>query len=312
MVEVAVLLMAYGTPNSEEEIAPYLTDIRHGRPPSPDAVEELKQRYRRIGGHSPLLEITNAQASALQEKLNANGLNAQVYVGMRHWHPYVKEAAKKIQSDGQKKLVALVLAPHYSQLSIDGYKQALAEATSGLSVQVDFVESWCENPIFHQAVAEKSRVALRKFPSSVSVDVVFTAHSLPERILEANDPYPSQLRASSQAVAELLGLKHWSLAYQSAGMTSEKWLGPDLMEALGSHRIGPNILIIPIGFVSDHLEILYDIDLKAQEFAKDHGLKLIRTESLNASPTLISALADVVRQRVASSEQPFTEDRENA
>ena len=155
VVEVAVLLMAYGTPSSEEEVAPYLTDIRHGRPPSPEAVEELKQRYRRIGGRSPLLEITNAQASALQEKLNADGLTARVYVGMRHWHPYIKEAAQKILHEGQKKLVALAMAPHYSRLSIGGYKQALDEAISGSSVQVDFVESWCDNPVFHQAVAEK-------------------------------------------------------------------------------------------------------------------------------------------------------------
>jgi ferrochelatase len=263
-------------------------------------VEELKQRYRRIGGHSPLLEITNAQASALQEKLNEEGLIAPVYVGMRHWHPYIKEAAQKILHEGQKKLVALALTPHYSRLSVGGYKQALDEAFSGSSVQVDFVESWSDNPVFHQAVAERSRAALSKFPLSVNIDVIFTAHSLPERILETNDPYPSQLQASSQAVANLLGLDHWTFAYQSAGMTSEKWLGPDLEQELGSHRIGSNILIIPIGFVSDHLEILYDIDLKAQEFANDHGLKLVRTESLNTSPTFIKALADVVKRRVAS------------
>ena len=300
VVEVAVLLMAYGTPSSEEEVAPYLTNIRHGRPPSTDAVDELKQRYRRIGGLSPLLDITNAQASALQEKLNADGLVARVYVGMRYWHPYIKEVAQKILDEGPKKLVALILAPHYSRPTIGGYKQALDEAISGSSVQVEFIESWCDNPVFHQAVAEKSRDALSKFPSSVDVDVIFTAHSLPERILETNDPYPSQLQESSQAVADLLGLNRWSFAYQSAGMTSEKWLGPDLMQELESHRIGSNILIIPIGFVSDHLEILYDIDLKAQEFANDHGLKVVRTESLNASPTFIKALADVVKRRLAS------------
>ena len=293
------MVMAYGTPSSEEEIAPYLTGIRHGRPPSPEAVEELKQRYKRIGGHSPLLEITNAQASALQEKLNADGLRARVYVGMRHWHPYIKESVQKILQEGQKKLVALALAPHYSRLSIGEYRQALDEAISRSPIRVDFVEGWSDNPVFHQAVAEKAREALSKFPSAANVDVIFTAHSLPERILESNDRYPAQLRASSQAVADLLELNRWSLAYQSAGMTGEKWLGPDLAQELGSHPMGSNILIVPIGFVADHLEILYDIDLEAQEFANHHGLKLVRAESLNASPTLIRALADVVKRRVA-------------
>ena len=298
MVGLAVLLMAYGTPSSEEEVAPYLTDIRHGRPPSQDAVEELKQRYRRIGGHSPLLEITNAQASALQEKLNTDGLTARVYVGMRHWHPYIKEAAEKILHENEKSLVALVMAPHFSRLTIDGYRQALDEAVSGSSIRVDFIESWCDNPVFHQAVAERARDALSKFPPSANVEVIFTAHSLPERILETNDPYQSQLQTSSQAVAELLGLSRWAFAYQSAATTGEKWLGPDLIETLGSRPFGSNILIIPIGFVADHLEILYDIDQEAQTFANDHGLKLLRTESLNTSPTLIRALTDVVKQRV--------------
>ena len=181
---------------------------------------------------------------------------------------------------------------------MDGYRRALNEAIAGSSVRVDFVESWCDNPVFHQAVAETAKNALSKFPPSANVEVIFTAHSLPERILETNDPYPSQLQESSQAVAKLLGLSRWSFAYQSAGMTVEKWLRPDLIETMGSCPFGSNILIIPIGFVADHLEILYDIDQEAQKFANDHGLKLIRTESLNTSPTLIRALADVVKRRV--------------
>lgn len=297
LAEVAVLLMAYGTPRSDDEIAPYLTDIRRGQPPSREALEELKQRYRKIGGRSPLLEITNTQASALQQKLKEDGVQARVYVGMRHWHPYINETVPQILGNGHERLVALPLAPHYSQISIGGYKQALEKALSNSKIRPDFVESWYDNPVFHEAVAEKARSALEKFPAPKEVDVIFTAHSLPERILKTGDPYSSQIQASIQAVANILGLSHWSLAYQSAGMTNEKWLGPDILEELKLRGTGSSVLIVPIGFVSDHLEILYDIDVKAQEFAKSRGLRLVRSESLNASPTFIRALAEIVKAR---------------
>jgi ferrochelatase len=290
--------MAYGTPSSEKDMEGYITDIRRGRKPSLDAVEHLKDRYRRIGGRSPLLEISNAQALALETTLNAQGVNARVYVGMKHWHPYIGEVVPGIASEGFHRIIALALAPHYSQISIDGYKRALDSAlTATGNLQADFVESWHDNPIFHRAVAEKVMVAMAHFPKSAEVGVLFTAHSLPERILEQNDPYPSQLRSSCQAVAVLLKLDRWSFAYQSAGQTGEKWLGPDILESLqemSQRGKVVNVLVVPIGFVADHLEILYDIDVEAQEFAKTHGLDLMRTESLNTSPTFILALADIV------------------
>jgi ferrochelatase len=295
---VAVLLMAYGTPNSDDEIAPYLMNIRRGQPPSPDAVGELKQRYRKIGGRSPLLEITNRQASALEQKLNEDGFQASVYVGMKHWHPYINETVPEILRNDHERLVALALAPHYSQISIGGYKQALDKALSDSKIRLDFVESWYDNPLFHEAIAEKARDALNKFPVPEQVDIIFTAHSLPERILEKGNTYSSQVQASSQAVAHILGLSHWSLAYQSAGMTNEKWLGPDLLEELKSRGTGSSVLVVPIGFVSDHLEILYDIDVRAQGLANSRGLTLVRSESLNASPTFIRALAEIVKARV--------------
>jgi ferrochelatase len=301
LVGVAVLLMAYGTPRSDDEIAPYLTDIRRGQPPSPEALNELKQRYRKIGGRSPLLEITNTQASTLQQKLNEDGVQARVYVGMKHWHPYINEIVPQILRSGHERLVALPLAPHYSQISVGGYKQALERALSNSKIRLDFIESWHDNQLFHEAVAEKAKNALNKFPVPEAVDVIFTAHSLPERILETGDPYSSQIQASSQAVASMLGLSHWSLAYQSAGMTKEKWLGPDVLEELKLRDMGSSVLIVPIGFVSDHLEILYDIDVKAQEFAKSRGLRLVRSESLNASPTFIRALAEIVKARASAS-----------
>jgi ferrochelatase len=301
MAGLAVLLMAYGTPNSLDDIEPYLTDIRRGRKPSPETVEDLKDRYRRIGGRSPLGEITRAQASSLEQKLASEGMKTRVYFGMKHWHPYIREVVPQIINDGFERIIGLVLAPHYSQISIGGYKGALQEAviaSSGLGV--DFVESWYDNPVFHRAVQEKIQIALNQFSTPEKVELLFTAHSLPERILQTNDPYPAQLQSSSRAVANLLGRQQWSFAYQSAGQTQEKWLGPDILDFLREHghRIGASgLLVVPIGFVADHLEILYDIDVEAQDFARSNDLNLRRTESLNTSPTLVSALAQIIQRR---------------
>ncbi len=293
--------MAYGTPSSEDDIALYLTDIRRGRKPTREAVEELKERYRRIGGHSPLLDITNAQASALEKTLNQEGIMARVYVGMKHWHPYIREVLPKVVNDGFHWIIALVMAPHFSQISIGGYKQVLDQAaTAAGDMHVDFVESWYDHPLFHRAVAQQVIEGLAKFPKPEKVEVLFTAHSLPERILQENDPYPSQLRSSCQAVAALVKLDHWSFAYQSAGQTGEKWLGPDILETLGDisdQGLVADVLFVPIGFVADHLEIVYDIDVQAQAVSKTRGLNLKRTQSLNTNPTLISALADIVSKR---------------
>ncbi len=293
--------MAYGTPSSMEEIEPYLTDIKRGHKPALDAVEDLKSRYRRIGGRSPLLDITRAQASALKQKLDSKDLETQVYIGMKHWHPYIREVVPQIVNDGFERIIALVLAPHYSQMSIGGYKQALEEAAAHSGrLNVNFVESWYDHPLFHRALQEKIQIALNQFSKSEKVELLFTAHSLPERILQANDPYPTQLQSSCQLVANLLQRKDWSFAYQSAGQTKEKWLGPDLMDFLRElvHRRNlTDVLVVPIGFVTDHLEILFDIDVEAQEFARSNGLKLERTESLNSNPTFISALADIIQKR---------------
>jgi ferrochelatase len=232
MNDLAVLLMAYGTPNSEEEIEPYFTDIMRGRKPSPELLQDLKEQYRKIGGRSPLLDITMAQTSALEERLRSNAVNARVYVGMKHWHPYIREVVPRIIGDGFHRIIALALAPHHSGISIGGYKQALDKSLEATSqVRVDFIDSWYDNPTFHQAVAEKITKALKQFQNP-RTEIIFTAHSLPERILRDNDPYPKQLEASCQSVADILKLDHWSFAYQSAGHSGQKWLGPDILEAL--------------------------------------------------------------------------------
>lgn len=298
----AVLLMTYGAPSSEDEIEAYLTDIRGGRKPSAEAVGGLKERYRKVGGRSPLLEITRAQATALEKTLNSMGAMVRVYIGMKHWHPYIGEVVPTILIDGLRRITGLPLVPHYSSLSTGGYKQALEKALEGLGqVQVDFIESWCDNPLFHQALAEKIKDSLRQFPESAKVQVIFTAHSLPDRILQQNDPYPKQLESSCEAVAKLSRIDNWSFAYQSAGKTNEKWLGPDILEALNELSLKgetDHVLVVPIGFVADHLEISYDIDFEAQLFASARGLNLKRTESLNTSPAFINALADVVHKRL--------------
>ena len=303
MVGTAILLMAYGTPDSANDIEPYLADITRGRKLSTEAVEDLKGRYLRIGGRSPLLKITRAQASAVQKLLASRGVNTRVYVGMKHWHPYIQEVIPQIVGDGYDRIVGLVLAPHYSQISIGGYKRALQDALAASGrLSVDFIDSWCDHPLFHWAVKEKIENALTQFAESERVELLFTAHSLPERTLTMNDPYPTQVAISCRSVADLVGRKNWSFAYQSAGQTEDKWLGPDLIEYLRGRQAAEvaGVLVVPIGFVADHLEILYDIDVEAQEFARSINLNLKRTESLNTSPIFISALTDIVSKHVCS------------
>ncbi len=298
----AVLLMAYGGPDSLDDIEEYLLDIRGGRQTPAELVEEIKERYAQIGGRSPLLEITQAQARALEEQLNAQSDDEhyRVYVGMRHWHPYIKEAVAQIVEDGIDRVVALCMAPHYSRMSIGAYFKKVEEAQQELGVDLDviWVERWHDHPLFLQAVAEKVRAGLHKFPPEVrdDVKVVFTAHSLPAAILEKGDPYDRQLRETAQSVADLLGNIDWQFSYQSAGAGSARWLGPqiedvvvDLAEA--GHK---NILVAPIGFVADHVEILYDIDIEARAYAEQAGARLERTASMNVTPLFIEALADTV------------------
>jgi protoporphyrin/coproporphyrin ferrochelatase len=275
--------MAYGSPERIDDIRPYLEDIREGRPVSDEAVEELSERYRRIGGRSPLDEITERQAAALEREL---GL--RVYVGMKHWRPRIAEAVNAAISDGSDQLVGVVLAPHYSALSIAGYRERLESALDGRA-ELRFVESWHDHEPFLDVLADRVR--------GTDAHVVFTAHSLPERILAMGDPYREQLLETSRLVAERAGLKRWSFAFQSASTTGEPWLGPDIVEELGDlHAQGVReVLVAPVGFVSDHLEIFWDIDVEARERAAQLGLELDRIESLNEDSAFVRALADLVR-----------------
>ncbi len=285
----AVVLMAYGSPSTAEDVRPYLEDIREGRAVSDEAVEELTERYRRIGGRSPLDEITERQRSALEAELGI-----PVYVGMRHWRPRIAEAAAAALDAGATRVVGLVLAPHYSLLSIAGYRERL-EAGLGGRAELVFVESWHDHEPFLDVLADRVR--------GTDAHVVFTAHSLPERILALGDPYRNELLESSRLVAERAGLERWSFAFQSATPTGEPWLGPDILEELDDlHAKGVRkVLVAPVGFVSDHLEILWDLDVEARERAAEIGLELDRIESLNDDPAFIRALALLVRSALLPS-----------
>jgi len=293
---VAVLLLAYGGPGSLDDVEPYLQDVRGGRPTAPELVAEIKGRYARIGGRSPILERTEAQAQALGRAL---GPAWPVYVGMRHWHPFIAETVERMVACGQRRVVAIVLAPHYSALSVGAYEKKLLDAARG-RLELALVRSWGDHPKFLEAVAERVRQALQRFPAPGAVQVLFTAHSLPERILAAGDPYADELQASAAHVARLAGVGEWRFAYQSAGATPEPWLGPEagaVMTELAATR--KNFLIVPIGFVSDHVEVLYDVDVAYRGLAERLGVRLERTDSLNDDPLLVAALADLARRTAA-------------
>jgi ferrochelatase len=280
----AVILMAYGSPERLEDVPAYLADIRGGRPVRPEAVNELVERYRRIGGASPLNRITEAQRAGLEE-----AAGVPVYVGMKHWRPRIPDAVDLALAGGAELLVGLVLAPHYSRISIGGYRGRLEEALAGRA-EVAFVESWHDHEPYIELLA--GRVA------GTTAHVVFTAHSLPERILAEGDPYRDQLLETSQLVAERAGIPDWSFAFQSESPTGEPWLRPDILDELERlYRTGVRkVLVAPVGFVSDHLEILWDLDVEAREKAAQLGLELDRIESLNADPAFIRALADLVEK----------------
>jgi len=283
-VKTAVVLMAYGSPTRPEDIPAYFEDIRGGRPVRPEAVAELAERYRRIGGTSPLNEITERQRAALE-----HDLGAPVYVGMKHWTPRIAEAVDQALEEGAERIVGLVLAPHYSGISIGGYRDRLEDAVDGRGELV-MIESWHDHKPFVEILA--ARVG------DTDAHVVFTAHSLPARILDEGDPYKDQLLETSRLVAERAAVASWSFAFQSASPTGEPWLGPDILEELDAlYATGVRkVLIAPVGFVSDHLEILWDIDVEARDKADELGLELDRIESLNDAPEFARALAVLVEQ----------------
>ena len=293
---IGVLVMAYGGPNTLADVEPYLLDVRGFRPTAPEIVEEVRARYAAIGGRSPILEQTQAQAQALAAALSKNGHTYRVVAGMRHWQPRIGEALTRLAADGVDHAVGLVMAPHYSRLSIDLYFAQVEKARG--SIEVAPIEDWHLLPGYLDAVADRVRDTLQRFPESAreQVPVLFTAHSLPERILEWEDPYPSQLAASVREMMARLGPRPHRFAYQSAALTRDPWLGPDagtvLAELAGEgHR---HVLVAPIGFTCEHVEVLYDVDIELRGRAAALGIRLERIEMVHEHPAMIIGLADLI------------------
>jgi ferrochelatase len=300
MSAAAVLAMAYGTPATMAHLEPYYTHIRHGHSPPPELLEELRDRYEAIGGRSPLLDITRAQLAGLEQALRAAGHDdVQVVLGMKHAPPFIEDAARALVASGVRQVVGLVLAPHFSSMSVGQYAERAAAALGTVNGGPDFdmVRSWATAPGYIGWLADAVRDALARLgPAATDAEVVFTAHSLPQRILDAGDPYPNELRATAEAVAHAAGLARWSIAWQSAGRTQEPWIGPDVLEVLPNIAAAgaSGVVVCAAGFVADHLEVLYDLDVEAADAARELGLPLTRTVSPNAAPALSATLAAVV------------------
>ncbi len=305
MVEehIAVLLMAYGSPNSLEEVAEYLRQVRGGRSTTPAEVERLRDRYRKVGGQTPLLKITLAQASALQARFDSDRIPARVHVGMKHWHPFIEETVQNVVSEGASSIVGLALAPHYSKLSIGGYEEAVHRGLDKTkAVPFSMIKSWHTQPHLIQALAQRVRTGLDTMEKPSDAALLFTAHSLPKRLVSEDDPYLAQLNETSRLVADQAGAGFWDFAFQSAGEPADSWLGPQIKEKIAelSGKGFREILVCPVGFVSDHLEILYDLDIEAKEYGRSLGVRVARTQSLNDDPEFISAIAETVKPFLSS------------
>ena len=294
--------MAHGAPTSVDDIPLYLKNIRGGTDSSPEVVQIMRARYEAIGGSSPLLEITRSQAENLEKFLNQNGGNFKVYIGMRNWVPYIRDVVKQMLEDGVEKILALCLAPQYStwstKLYFNAFNDALEENSKGNLPSVQLIGSWANQPGLIDAFVEKHNIAIDKISALgyKQVHTVFTVHSIPAESLELGDFYDKEYDSTVKAIVERIKPFRWYQAYQSQGMIPVPWLGPTVESVLDRiARIGSKpVLMVPVGFVSDHVEILYDIDIEFAEYAKSKNLKLFRTESLNNSPLFTEALASVV------------------
>jgi protoporphyrin/coproporphyrin ferrochelatase len=299
--QLGVLVMAYGTPQDLTEVEAYYTDIRRGRPPPPELLTELVERYRAIGGRSPLREITFAQARGISAR---TGVPA--WVGQKHAAPTISDAVDALARAGVGRAVGLVLAPHYSALSVGDYRRrALAAAArTGWAGTLEVIPSWHLEPGYIDWLAARVLEARTEVEANSGGGdvVVFTAHSLPRRILSEGDPYADQLAATAAAVAAQAGLRRWRTGWQSAGRTEEPWLGPDLLDVIRDLAAegASGVVVCPCGFVADHLEVLYDVDIEAAVLASDLGLGLVRTRSPNDDPQFLDVLASVVARALAS------------
>ena len=306
---LGLLCMSYGTARGPDDVEAYYTHVRRGRPPPTELLEDLKRRYAAIGGRSPLIEITEAQVRGLEKILNEGptGPQFRAYHGMKHQRPYLEDAVQEMARDGVTSAVGLVLAPHYSRFSVGEYVERVERAAAAEGISFTFVESYAAHPAFVAFVAGRVGEALERLPADLrdGARVIFSAHSLPARIVELGDRYPDELEATAAAASRRLGLSQYEVAWQSAGRTGEPWLGPDLaavLRSLGARGVRAAVSC-PVGFVSDHLEVLYDVDIEAQDAAREAGVTLVRTESPNDDPVFLAALADVIRDHLAGAQR---------
>ncbi|QAY66422.1 ferrochelatase [Paenibacillus protaetiae] len=306
--KTGVLVMSYGTPQSMDDVEAYYTHIRRGHPPTPELLADLKGRYEAIvGGVFPLRENTNGQVAGLQDKLEQLAPGRYVcYQGLRHASPFIEDGVEAMAKDGIKQAVAIVLAPHYSTMSIGGYMKRAKEKADELGIRLAEVESYHLHPKLLQALTERVQDGLRRLDlasgGAEPVKVLFSAHSLPAKIREIGDPYEQQLLETSKAVAEQANVEHWQFTWQSAGRTKEPWLGPDILDTLQtlSEEGVKGVLVAPVGFVSDHLEVLYDLDIEAKQVAAGLGMTLERIQMLNRDPLYMETLAESIQEAASA------------
>jgi ferrochelatase len=309
---IGILIMAYGTPQTLDDVEPYYTHIRGGRKPSPEQLADLVMRYEKVGGQTPLYALTKGVADQLGARLEEESPGQyRVYLGMKHWHPFIKDVVPQIAADGIREVIGIVLAPHYSRYSLEGYRTYTQKALEQLGdpFTFHFVEHWHDHPLFRALIASRIREALEEFPPEAQgkVIVLFSAHSLPEKIVAQGDPYVDQLRESAAGIANILGLGDHRFCFQSAAPTPEPWLGPDIVDYLHElHDEGVHyVLSVPFGFVAEHLEVLWDIDSEAQQKAAKLGMMLRRIRMPNADPEFVEVIKSVVAE--ADDRRPTTD-----
>ncbi len=310
--QMGLLVMAYGTPYKPEDIEPYYTHIRRGRRPSDELLEDLKQRYEAIGGTSPLAQITNDQAHGLADHLNSiqEKIEFKVYIGLKHIHPFIEDAVKQMKEDGIEEAVSIVLAPHFSSFSVKSYNQRAKDTAAELGGPlIHSIASWYKEPTFIQYWKDQIVNTFQSIPEEEhdQTVVVFSAHSLPEKIIANGDPYPQQLEETAELITEAAGLNHTAIGWQSAGNTPDPWIGPDVQdltrELYAEHRY-KHFIYCPVGFVAKHLEVLYDNDYECRIITEELGVSYHRPEMPNAKPEFIDCLSQVVLKNLQEKKQP--------
>lgn len=307
---IGLLVMAYGTPRSVEEIEPYYTHIRRGRKPSDEMLNELTERYEAIGGISPLAKITEEQGQSLEKKLNELNEDVQfkLYLGLKHIDPFIEDAVDQMKSDGIEEAVSIVLAPHYSTFSVKSYNGRAKEHSDKINgPKIHSIDSWYDHPQFIQYWADEIKKTMASMTEEQLNDsvVIFSAHSLPEKILQNGDPYPDQLKETADLIAKEAGIKNYTIGWQSEGNTPDPWIGPDVQDLtrdLYNEKDYTAFVYCPVGFVADHLEVLFDNDIECKVVTDDLGVAYFRPEMPNAKPKFIECLADVVMNKLAEKE----------